>query len=152
MEVRELPVPNEVTPGTHRVKIGPSTGLTRNRRDEVEMHTNNNVAMQEYRDRHRSRIRFRIYWILSVLATVIFLLFAATMLMVPGVLPSAKLWMLSVAAVALATSLGVGAWNFGTTDAPAMDRPLGLVMGVILLLQLAWCITGIVNVSVRMPR
>jgi hypothetical protein len=69
------------------------------------MYTNSNVAMQEYRDRHRSRIRFRIYWILSVLATVIFLLFAATMLMVSRVLPIAKLWMLSVTAVALATSL-----------------------------------------------
>jgi hypothetical protein len=69
------------------------------------------------------------------------------MLMVPGVLPAAKLWMLSISALASGTSLGIGVWKFGTTDAPLMAWPLGPVMGVILLGELVECVISICRLS-----
>lgn len=78
---------------------------------EIDMATHGDAA-------RGSRTRFWLYWTSSVVATLIFLLFMTTMLMVPGVLPSAKLWMLSIAGVAAAVSLGIVVWKFGTTEAP----------------------------------
>ena len=97
------------------------------------------MGTEHYREPRSNRIRFWMYWISSGIATLIFLLFMATMLMVPGVLPSTKLWMLSVAGAAAAISLSVGVWRFGSTEAPVMAWPLGPVMGVVLLLELAEC-------------
>ncbi|MEO8662821.1 MAG: hypothetical protein ABI693_30455 [Bryobacteraceae bacterium] len=79
------------------------------------------------------------YWISGVVSTLLFLLFVASMLMVPGVLPSTKMWMLSVAGIGVAISLGVGAWRPSSTAAPAMLWPVGTMLGVVLLLELAYC-------------
>lgn len=91
-----------------------------------------------------SRTRFWMYWISSLLATIIFLFFMTTMLMVPGVLPGAKLSMLSIAGVAVAISLGIGVWKFSSTDAPVTAWPLGPLVGVILLGELAECVISVV--------
>lgn len=53
--------------------------------------------------------------------------------------PSIKMWMLAVAGLGMVISLGVGMWRFGSTEAPATLWPLGPVMGVTLLLELAYC-------------
>ena len=86
-----------------------------------------------------SRIRSWVYWLSAVASTLLFLLFMATMLMVPGILPSTKMWMLMAVGVGAAISLGVGMWRFGSTDAPATLWPLGPVAGVMLLLELGYC-------------
>lgn len=93
------------------------------------------------------RIRFRMYWISAAIATVVFLLFAYVMSMVPGVSPAQKLWMLSLAGVLLVVSLGIGAWKFRTNDAPIMAWLLGPVVSVLLLLELAECVIGVFQVS-----
>jgi hypothetical protein len=99
----------------------------------------------------KGRVRFRIYWVTSIGATLLFLLFVLMMMMVPGVLLSEKLWMLSIAAVALAFPLGIGVWRFGTTEAPIMEWPLGPLMGVILLLEEAQCVISILILLVKRP-
>jgi hypothetical protein len=88
---------------------------------------------------HGSRTRFWMYWVSSVLATLIFLFSTTTMLMVPGVLPSAKLWMLSIAGFAAAVSLCIGMWKFGSTEAPVMIWPLGPISRVVLLVEMTMC-------------
>lgn len=90
-----------------------------------------------------SRTRFCVYWISSAVATLIFVLFMITMLMVPGVMLSAELWMLSIAGVASAVSLGVGMWKFGRTEAPVTTWPLGPISGVVLLVELVMCAINI---------
>ena len=110
------------------------------------------TATQDGGEIKGGRSRYWVFWISSAAATIIFLLFMATMLMVPGVFPTSKIWMLSIAGVASAISLSVGVWRFGTTDAPVMDWPIGPVLGVILLIELAECILSVIQLSLRMAR
>ena len=85
------------------------------------------------------KTRFWLYWSSAIGATFLFLLFMATMLMVPGIHSSTKMWMLTVAGAGAVISLGVGMWRFSSTDAPATFSPLGPVAGVVLLLEMAYC-------------
>jgi hypothetical protein len=97
-------------------------------------------------DRTR-RVRFWTYWITAVAAMLVFALLMTAMLMVPGIQPSTKTWMLTVAGGCMAFSLGVGMWRFGSTEAPAMLSPLGTVAGVVLLLGLGYCVINIYLLS-----
>jgi hypothetical protein len=99
------------------------------------MTTNSDVEMEP----RGSRVRSWVYWLSAVASMLLFLFFMASMLMVPGVLSSTKMWMLFVAGMSAAIALGVGMWRFANTEAPATVRPLGPVMGVFLLLELAYC-------------
>jgi hypothetical protein len=108
------------------------------------------VAMEDDNFPKR-RMRLQIYWISSIGATLLFLLFIFTMMMVPGILLGEKLWMLSIAAAALAFPLGTGVWRFGTTEAPIMEWPLGPIVGVILLLEEALCDVNILILLVKRP-
>jgi hypothetical protein len=108
------------------------------------MHTESTEGHQETRT---SRIRSYMYWISSVLATLVFLMFAYVMSMVPGVPLSQKLWMLSIAGTLLIASLGIGAWKFWTDKVPLMAWPLGPIVGVVLLLELAECIISIFQLA-----
>jgi hypothetical protein len=110
------------------------------------MHGN---AIEEDEAAHGHGARFWMYWISSVVATLIFLLFMATMMLVPGVLPGAKLQMLSIAGIALAISLGIGVWRPIATDAPLAGQPLGPAMGVILLVELAICIMSVFKILIK---
>jgi hypothetical protein len=89
-----------------------------------------------------------MYWISSLVATLIFLFFMTTMLMVPGVLPGTKVWMLSIAGTALVVSLCIGAWKFGSTDAPLAAHRLGPFVGVLLLVELAMRLISIFQILV----
>jgi hypothetical protein len=82
------------------------------------------------------------YWILGVLSTLLFGLSITTMVMVPGIIPSAKMWMLCVVGLAVAVSLGLGTWRFGSTEAPVMVRPFGPILAAILLVELIYCAIG----------
>jgi hypothetical protein len=95
------------------------------------------------------RVRFWTYWIAAVASTLLFLLFMATMLMVPGIRSSTKMWMLTAAGVSAAISLGVGMWRFASTEAPATLRPLGPMAGVVLLLELAYCAINVFLLAVH---
>jgi hypothetical protein len=91
-----------------------------------------------------SSARFWMYWVSSVVATLIFLFFMTMMLMVPGVLPDAKLWMLSIAGLAATVSLVIGMWKFGSTEAPVTAWPLGPISGVVLFIEVAMCTVSVV--------
>jgi hypothetical protein len=108
-----------------------------------------NTLAGDIRDVRASRVRFWTYWITAVASTLLYLLFMATMLMVPGVQPSTKMWMLAVVGGGAASSLGVGMWRFGSTDAPVTLSPLGPVSGVVLLLELAHCSASIFLLAAR---
>src|ERR1700756_4386872 len=89
-------------------------------------------------EKGQRRLRFQLYWALSGLATLIFLLFVFLMMMVPGVPDSDKLLVLSISSVLLLSPLLVGGWNFSSSDAPLMSWPLGPLVSVIVLLELTW--------------
>jgi hypothetical protein len=94
------------------------------------------------------RTRFQMYWLSAVAGTILFLFFVTIMLMVPGILPDEKLFMLSIAGIVLAGSLGIGAWRFSTTDAPLAAQPFGPFVGVLLLIELAMCVVSIFHILV----
>jgi len=101
------------------------------------MHTH--VPWDESNELRGKRVRSWTYWISAAVSTLLFVLFMATMLMVPGIVASTKIWMLSVVGVAVAISLAVGAWRLGSTEAPVTLWPLGPIVAVVLLLELAEC-------------
>jgi hypothetical protein len=94
-------------------------------------------------------LRFWAYWVSAAVSTLLFLYFMAIMLTVPGIVPSTKIWMLSVAGVLAAISLGVGTWRFDRTDAPAMVWPLGSTAAVALLLEVADCAISVFQLATR---
>jgi len=104
---------------------------------------NANTLSEDIREARTRRVRSWTYWIMAVASALLYLIFTAAMLMVPGILPSSKIAILSAVGASLAISLGVGMWRFGSTEAPATLWPLGPVSGVVLLLELAYCLVGI---------
>lgn len=96
--------------------------------------------------------RFLFFIGSSVISIGIFLLFATVMLMVPGVLPSEKITMLTIATVVAGISVSVAVWKFGSTDAPIMRWPIGSLLSVVLVLVLVYCILNIVILSVSSLR
>lgn len=115
------------------------------------MQSNNGSMTRINGEMSSNRTRFRAYWFLSALGTLLCLLSAAIVLFVP-VLPEEMLTILLLTAVAVAASLGIGIWKPGTTEAPVTARPLGPVVGAVLLLELGWCVLGIITVTGRMLR
>jgi len=89
------------------------------------------MSEPDERAERSKRVRFHSYWISAILATLVLLMFAYVMSMVPGVPRGQKLWMLSIAGVLLASSLGIGVWKFRTSEAPFMAWPLGPIVGVV---------------------
>jgi hypothetical protein len=114
------------------------------------MHTN--MLSDDNKGIRGERMRFWAYWISAAVSTLLFLLFMASMLMVPGIVPSTKMWMLSVVGVAVVISLGVGAWRFSSTEAPVMVWPLGPIVAVVLLLELAECVISVFLLATRTHR
>ena len=64
----------------------------------------------------RERLRRGAYWISAAVSTLLFLLFVTTMLMVPGIASTSKVWMLTVVDVCVIFSLALGIWRFDSTD------------------------------------
>jgi hypothetical protein len=95
------------------------------------------------------KIRFWLFWSSAIGATFVFLLFMASMLMVPGIPPSTKMWMLAIAGGGVAVSLGLGMWRFGSTEAPATLWPLGAIAVTALLLELVYCATNVFLLATR---
>jgi hypothetical protein len=100
----------------------------------------------------RRQTRFRAYWASSVLSTFVFLFLMFVMMMVPGILASDKLGMLSISAIALTASLCIGAWKFDGVDAPIAAGPTGAAVAVILLIELGICAVGMVGLVVHPER
>jgi len=114
------------------------------------MHTD--MTMQESGELRSKRIRFRVYWISAALTTLVFLVFTYTMSMVPGIYASQKLWMLAVEIGLLVLSLGLGLWGFRTDEAPFTAGRLGLIMGVVLVLELTLCLISVFQVATATHR
>jgi hypothetical protein len=93
---------------------------------------------------HGRKMRLRAYWVLSASATFIYLLFGFLLLMVPGVEPVVKVWLLSFSAVLLATPLTVGLWKANTSDAPLTLWPMGTIVGVVLTLEFVNCVIQLI--------
>jgi hypothetical protein len=108
-----------------------------------------NMPGSEPRQLQGKGARFWTYWISAVLSTLLFFFFMATMLMVPGLTHSTKIWMLSASGIAVAISLAIGMWRFGSTEAPIMEWPLGPTLAVVLLLELAECGISLLQLATR---
>jgi hypothetical protein len=91
--------------------------------------------------------RFYGFLASAIFSSLLFALFMFTCLMVPGILPSEYRWMFGSDAVLLTCSLIVGLWRFATTDAPISRQPIGPVLGVIVTLELAYCIATLISVG-----
>jgi hypothetical protein len=79
--------------------------------------------------------RLDLYWLLSGVATVAYLLVVGGLMTVPGVDSATKLLLLSFTGLLLAVPLIIGVWKFRETEAPIMAWPLGPIVGVVLMLQ-----------------
>ena len=93
------------------------------------------------------RIRYRVYWISSFLATVVFGLVLFLIFIVPGVPTVQKLWMYCSAGVLIALSLVVGTWRFESTEAPITLWPAGTLIAVILGVEFIVCLAGLFQVG-----
>lgn len=78
------------------------------------------------------------------MATFIYVLIVFSLLMVPGVEPIEKIWLLLPLSVLIAASLVVGSWNFRGGKAPITVRPFGRLVGVVLMLEFVHCVIGII--------
>ena len=114
------------------------------------MHTE--MAMQDAREFRSRQIRFRLYWMSASLATLVFLTFTYVMAMVPGIYKGQKLWMFAIEISLLIVSLGLGTWGFKTREVPFTTGRLGLVVGVVLILEIAECIIGVFQVAATTHR
>lgn len=94
------------------------------------------------RDEPPERIWPRLYWISAALATIMFLMFSYTMMMVPGMYTHEKLWMLAIEIGMLCVPFGISIWEVRTSEATFVGRLRG-VMGLLLILELTWCIIGV---------
>ena len=92
-------------------------------------------------------MRLVVYWVSALLSTVMFVVVVSTLLIVPGVLQSTKIWMLSGAGSAAVISLCIGLWRFNSTDAPASSWPFGPFSIVILLLEIVECAGSVVQLA-----
>jgi len=92
-----------------------------------------------------SQTRLRAYWATSILATLIYVLLVFLLLMVPGVEPLEKVWLLLPLIVLLTGSLIIGSWKTKGSKAPMTMWPLGPVIGGVLVLELVHCIIGIIT-------
>lgn len=110
---------------------------------------NTNMQYDDTTQLRGRRVRLWTYWISAAVSTLLFLHFMTLMLMVPGIVPSTKIWMLSIVGVAAAISLGVGAWRSGSTEAPVMVWPLGSIVAVVLLLEVAECAISVFLLATR---
>ena len=70
-----------------------------------------------------------------------------TCMMVPGILPGEKRWMFGTDAILLVCALIIGLWRFQTTDAPISQLPVGSVLGVIVILEIIFCIAALIGVG-----
>lgn len=96
--------------------------------------------------------RLNLYWLLSGVATLAYLLVVGGLMTVPGVDGATKLLLLSFTGLLLVVPLIIGVWKFRETEAPIMARPFGPIVGVALLLQFVLSIAqvlALVRILVR---
>jgi len=104
-----------------------------------------NDETADIREERSKKIQFHFYWISALFATFVFLI-CSYVSMVPGMFPRHQLLLISLAGIILIVSLGVGLWKFNAREAPLARWPLGPVIAVILMLELAECFIGISRV------
>ncbi|MDE1155562.1 MAG: hypothetical protein PW735_07490 [Acidobacteriaceae bacterium] len=87
------------------------------------------------------------YRISALVATLVFLV-CVYICTVPGMYPKDQFLLFTAAAITLTGSLAVGSWG----KAPIAKWSLDLLIGAVILLELAECIFGIFKVAPRMFR
>jgi hypothetical protein len=98
--------------------------------------------------------RLNLYWQLSGLATLVYLLVVGGLMTVPGVDSATKLLLLSFTGLLLALPLVIGVWKFRESEVPITAWPLGPVVGVILMLQFVLSVAqvlALVRILIRRP-
>jgi hypothetical protein len=96
-------------------------------------------------DVSRSRDRLWIYRLLGLLSAVLFVSFMAAGLLAPAFDTTTRTLVLITETVALGVSLAVGAWKPAQSDAPITSSHKDTFLAAILLLQLVWCIVGVLT-------
>ena len=96
--------------------------------------------------------RLNLYWLLSGVATLAYLLVVGGLMTVPGVDGATKLLLLSFTGLLLAVPLIIGAWKFRETEAPIMARLFGPIVGVTLLLQFVLSIAQVLALVRKLVR
>jgi hypothetical protein len=102
------------------------------------------MSIEPEEENQNQKARLRIFWMTSVFATFIYVLIVFLLLMVPGVEPVEELWLLLASAIILAMPLVIGSWKFWGGKAPITMRPFGRLVGVVLILELIYCVIGVV--------
>lgn len=97
-----------------------------------------------------SKHRVWLYRCLALFSMLLFICFRANMHLVPGLSWPRKVFDLFLAASALVICLGVGAWRPRHGDAPIMNSRTDGFLAAILMLQLAYCIGGILAIVIKM--
>lgn len=113
---------------------------------------NTHMPSDESTEPQGKRVHSLAYWISAAVATLLYLYAFTIMLMVPGIPPSEKIGRLSAVGLAVAISLGVGTWRFSSTEAPVTIWPLGPMVCVVLLLELAHCVVSVFLLATRAHR
>jgi uncharacterized membrane protein YidH (DUF202 family) len=92
---------------------------------------------------HSVQGRSVAYWLSSLITTGGFFYFVALLLMVPGVSPTTKLWILIPVCLAAIVSLCAGLWRYSSSEAPIWNGPLAVAMAVVLMLEIAYCVVSV---------
>ena len=101
-----------------------------------------------------SKLRFRIYWMLSAFSIFVFLIFMYIAVMeqypreqFPLI---AGLGMCSISGVLSGASLAVGLWKFTKGNAPVMVWPLGPLLGIPLAIEFGLSAIGFSQMIARL--
>ena len=102
------------------------------------------LAVDAYKELNSERTQSGFYWMSAGFASIVFLSVLFFFLMVPGGTQSEGLCTFSFTSLLLASSLAVGFWGFKTRDVPAMRWPAGPPVAAVLLLELIYCLAGLI--------
>ena len=98
------------------------------------------------REERIKRIRSRFFWISATVATIVFLMFSYTMMMVPGIPTHQKLWMVAIEIGLLSVPFGIRIWEIRTSESTFVGG-FRTGMGLLIILELAWCFIGLFELA-----
>jgi len=117
------------------------------RTEQHDMSSDTEMIIRD--EARRNRFRLRIYLVLSGVAASILAMFLIPVPLIPA---HGVLWMLSISGTLLIAAIGTGFWRLKSADAPATVWPVGPVVAVINIIELAICIWGFFEMVFKMRR
>ncbi len=103
------------------------------------------LSDEEFARFRRTQAEFRYYLALATLVTLLFLAITFVMCVTPGMYVSDKLHLLAIDTPPIVAILGLGIWRFRKDVLTVRAAPLWPAVGVILTLELAFCLFGVVS-------